>query len=78
MLWFLLHTALAEPVRVAPANGDIRLDGVLSEAAWSEAPTIGEMARYRPSPGEAPPFFLPPARIARRGVTGALRPSGVR
>jgi len=55
MLWFLLHTALAEPVSVAPANGEIRLDGVLSEAAWGAAPTIGEMARYRPSPGEAPP-----------------------
>lgn len=52
----LLFPQQAEIRRVTahPAGGPIRIDGILSEPAWSAAPLIGELVQREPRAGAAP------------------------
>jgi len=58
------HAASANPPESRPApraavgrkNGEIRLDGILDEAAWIDAGLIPDLAQQSPHPGEPTPF----------------------
>ncbi|MDQ6893963.1 MAG: hypothetical protein M3167_14925 [Acidobacteriota bacterium] len=47
---------LRSAVRAAPKIGDIRIDGVLDEPAWSAAGVIPDLLQQAPRPGEPTPY----------------------
>src|SRR5439155_19679090 len=52
-----IHAAANEPtVHAETAQGPIRIDGVLDDAAWAEAAVIPDLAQQEPHPGAPTPF----------------------
>jgi Domain of unknown function (DUF5916) len=49
-------TRLRSSVRAAPKIGEIRIDGVLDEPAWSAAGVIPGLVQQAPRPGEPTPY----------------------
>ncbi len=53
-LVFPIEAADDPAVKVQPAGGKIQVDGIMSEPAWQEGPSIIDLTQVEPHPGESP------------------------